>query len=397
MPLKRSLFVVAFATLPTLAAFSADPVPLSVEERLRILEQQVESLARENQALRKELQKPAPAAAPSLVQPGGHETKISVGGFLQAQAEFGAASDPRWSGVKDRFFFRRARVYLAGVVDDFDFKAELDLQGNTLGAATGQLARANEIFINWHRYAAANIRFGQLKPAFGGEALLSDGKMLTIERALSNDRLTDGRQLALAMAGDLFEKKLSYYALVANGNGSNVSANDNSKFQRSLRLIATPYSTANDKLTVAVDGLWTTDTGLGKSDLGLTGNSFTGSRDMWGIDGSWIHGPFELAGELLHGTFKPTNAVPSAKFEAEGWELTAAYFLVPAKLQAVLRREEFDPNTAIGGNTIRTTTFGFNYYIKGDDLKLMVDYLDGSVPGSTTDGGRFITRFQIVY
>ena len=50
---------------------------------------------------------------------------------------------------------------------DFDFKAELDLQGNSLGAATGLLARANEIYINWHKYPGASVRFGQIKAAFG--------------------------------------------------------------------------------------------------------------------------------------------------------------------------------------------------------------------------------------
>jgi hypothetical protein len=38
-----------------------------------------------------------------------------------------------------------------------------------------------------------------------------------------------------------------------------------------------------------------------------------------------------------------------------------------------------------------------NYYIKGEDLKVMIDYLDGSVPGSSNDGGRLLTRFQIIY
>ena len=370
---------------------------VSVEDRLARLEQRVEALVKENGDLKKQLgwKGSGPALLPSV---DGKESKLSLGGFLQGQAEFGHAADPRWAGVRDRFFFRRARLHMAGTfAEDFDFKAELDLQGNTLSAGTGQLARANEIFINWHKYDFANVRFGQLKPAFGGEALASDTKIFTIERSLSSDRLADGRQLAVGVMGDLLGKKLSYLAVVAEGNGANVSANDNSHFQKSVRVAFTPIATASDKLTLALDGLWSTDAGVAKSDFGFSGNLFSGQRTMQGVDLVWTHGLGELNFELLQGTFQPTSVIPFRKFHAEGWQATAAYYLVPAVLQAVVRQEEFQPNTALENNVIRTSTFGLNYYLKGQDIKFMLDYLDGHVPGSTTDGGRLLSRVQIIF
>lgn len=390
-----STFVFVLASL-SLAGLSAATTP-TVEERLKALEEQVRNLATENAQLKQQLGW-KDKTAPVLVQPGGKETKLVVGGFLQGQAEFGRASDPRWNGVRDRFFFRRARIHLAGnFAEDFDFKAELDLQGNTLSAGTGQLARANEIFINWHKYPFANLRFGQLKPAYGAEALAGDSKTIMIERSLSSDRLADGRQLAVGAAGDLFGKQVSYLAMVANGNGANVSANDNSKFAKSARVTYTPAATAAGKLVLGVDGLWTTDAGVTKSGFGLSGNLFTGTRRMSGADLAWTHGPFDLTAEWLHGVFRPATAIPAAKFKAEGWQATAACFVVPFRLQVVVRHEEFDPNTATGGNTIRSQTLGLNYFIKGDDIKLMLDYLHGRVPGSAADGDRLLSRVQIVF
>lgn len=366
----------------------------SVEERLQALENQVHQLAAENVALKKELGWKN-STPPVEVVPGANEDRLSVGGFLQAQGEFGRASDPRWNGTKDRFFFRRARIYLAGnVATDFDFKAELDLQGNSLSASTGLSARANEVFINWHKFSFLNLRFGQLKPAFGAEALMSDGKIHTIERSLSSDRLAESRQLSVGAAGDLFDKKFSYLAIVANGNGSNVSANDNNKFQKSLRFAYIPVATDSDKVLFGVDGLWTDDVGVSKPDLGLPGNVFTGRRTMRGVDGQWTHGRWDFSAEWLGGKFSPTT---SSSFTAEGWHVTGTFFVVPNKLQAVLREEQFDPNVNVGGNTIRTFTVGLNYFLKGDDLKLMIDYLDGHVPGSPNDGGRLLTRMQIIY
>ncbi len=391
----RWLAALVASGLALQAAAQSSP---TVEERLQALERQVHDLSQENAALKKDLGW-KDGALPVEVRPGGAEDRIAIGGFLQAQAEFGHATDNRFAGVKDRFYFRRARVYVAGTVaKDFDFKAEIDLQGNTLSAQpAGLTARANEVYVYWHRYPAVNLRFGQLKPAFGAEALSSDGKLYTAERSLSSDRLADGRQLAMGVTGDLLGKQLNYSAVVANGNGANTSANDNSHFQRSLRFAYTPVSTANDKLVLGMDGLWSTDSSLAKPDIDLGGYAFTGERFMHGWDFDWTHGRFDVNAEWLHGQFKPTNHLPAAEVDAAGWQATVAYFLIPSRLQAVLREEQFDPNTAIGGNTAKTFTYGLNIFLKGDDLKFMVNYLDGHLPGSATDGGRLITRLQIVY
>ncbi len=388
-PLSRyPVLLLALAAVS--AAAAGNP---TIEERLLALERQVQTLAAENAQLKQQLGGKE-STPPVLAQPGGKETKVTVGGFLQGQAEFGHASDTRWNGVKDRFFFRRARIYVAGsFAEDFDFKAELDLQGNTLGASTSNLARANEIFINWRKYPAANLRFGQLKPAFGAETLLSDTKMLTIERSLASERLTDGRQLAVGALGDLFGKKLSYYAVVAQGNGSNVSANDNNKFQQSARIVFTPISTAHDKVALGVNGLWTTDTGQrvtsgwpatcspGRAACPALMRSGRTARSSWAPSGSMAASVRRVAS---HSRPRAGTRQPPV-------------FSSPRELQAVYREESFDPNTATGGNTFRTHLFGLNYYVKGDDIKFGLDYLDGHVPGSTKDGGRVLSRVQVIF
>jgi phosphate-selective porin OprO/OprP len=375
-------------------AYSLHATDLSVEDRLKALELQVRNLGKENADLKMELGWKE-GAIPVLAQPTGKETRFSVGGFLQAQGEFGRAADPRWAGVKDRFYFRRARISVQGsFAEDFDFKAELDLQGSSLTAATGLLARANEIFINWHKYPEANVRFGQIKAAYGAEQLSSDTRGFTVERTLPNDRLTEGRQIGFCVNGEVFDKKIGYLFTLHNGNGVNVSANDNNKFQKAARVTFTPVANNGDRLVIGVSGLWTEDLGVAKSGFGFAGNLFTGERSAWAVDGSWHHGPLDLTTEWLHNTFKPAGA---AGFEADGWSVTAACFLLPAKVQGVLRHEEFDPNTGIGGNASHSWTVGLNYLIKGEDLRVMLDYIYGEVQGTTTDGGRVLTRMQVLF
>lgn len=389
---RSTLLLAVF--LPPLLLRAAEP---TVEERLRALEDRVGELARENAELKRQLGWKEDTA-PVLARPAGPVNRMSVGGFLQGQAEFGKAPDPRWNNVNDRFFFRRARIYVAGTyAEHFEFKAELDLQGNTLGASTGNLARANEVYLGWTGHPAANLRFGQLKPAFGGEQLMSDTKTHFIERTYGNDRLADGRNLALGLYGAAWDKRLGYSAVLANGNGSNVSANDNDRFQPSARLVFTPWEDADGSLAVAVNALRSTDRGLSKPGLGFTADAFTGRRRMWGVDALWKTRPVEVHAELLHGTFEPANAVPARELDARSWQVTGAWNLVPKRLQLALRREEFDPNTAVRGDAIRVWSYGLNYLFKGDDVKLLINWLDGRVPGSGQEGGRLLTRMQVVF
>lgn len=398
---RRLAFLLASVALAALARGAPDGAA-DWERRLADLERQVRTLARENDDLRRRLDGPAATPAPAPVagiRPAGKASSVVIGGFLQGQAEFGGASDPRWTGVRDRLFFRRARLHVAGsFTEQIDFKAELDFQGNTLGASTGNMARANEIFINWSRFEAANLRFGQLKPAFGAEALASDTKCLTIERSLASDRLTDGRQLAVGLAGSLAGKRFGYYAVLANGNGANVSANDNGKFQRSARVTWTPALPKDGgRLVVGLDGLWSEDAGVAKADFGFPGNSFTGRRTMSGVDVAWSWGRLDLNGEYLRGRFARTAPVAAPPQRAAGWQVTAAFFAVPSRLQVVARREAFDPNTAVAGNTFVTNTLGLTYLLKGDDLKFMVDFRRGRGPHVARDENRLLSRVQVAF
>jgi phosphate-selective porin len=368
----------------------------SMEQRLEALEGQVQALAKENAELKSELGWKGDTA-PVLARPGASENKLVVGGFLQAQGEFGHYPDARFNGTKNRLYFRRARIYLAGTfAEDFDFKTEVDLWGSSVVGGTGAGPKANDVFVNWHKYDAMNIRFGLLKPAFGAEALAPDTGILTIERTFPSDILAESRVTGLGLYGALFGKKVHYLAVGSNGTGATVGVADARSIQKSARITYTAMSTPDNKLTLGIDGMWTKDNNISRIGLGLTGNAFTGNRDLGGVDLQWIHGPLTIESEWLHGKFTPSSPSTVTPFSAEGWHVTAAYFLM-AKLQAVVREEQFDPNTEIGGNTSRTFTLGLNYLIKGDDLKLMVDYLHGSYPGSLNDGGRLLTRFQVMY
>ena len=70
---------------------------------------------------------------------------------------------------------------------------------------------------------------------------------------------------------------------------------------------------------------------------------------------------------------------------------------MPKKLQALVKYEMFNPNTSISGNQNEVWTFGLNYFVKGDDLKLSVNYLLGSPAAGPGNQGRLLTRVQVVF
>ncbi|MBP3924228.1 hypothetical protein J6E39_03195 [bacterium] len=58
----------------------------------------------------------------------------------------------------------------------------------------------------------------------------------------------------------------------------------------------------------------------------------------------------------------------------QGWYVTLGYHITK-KLEAILRYDEFDPDKKISNNNQREYTAGLNYYIKGQALKLILNYV----------------------
>jgi phosphate-selective porin OprO and OprP len=131
--------------------------------------------------------------------------------------------------------------------------------------------------------------------------------------------------------------------------------------------------------------------------FGFTGDNLTGDRRVWEVDTEFTLGRFELAGEYFRGNFKPLNSVPSNDFDSDGYYVSFAGYVVPKKLQAAVKFESFDPNKRLGGNTTDEWVFGLNYFIKGNDLKLQLNYHLGNPAGLEDNQGRLVCRAQLLF
>jgi len=344
---------------------------------------------------------------PVYVQQRGPELKLVLGGFIQTNFEDGdvSAFEGRFgqTALKDRFRLRRARIGLTGdFAENFDFKMEGDFE-NSDGTSPSNRTdfSGTDIWLNWHQFPGAQIKVGQYKAPFGLEQLTPDTSLFIIERSLPTGAITPERQIGVELWGKPFtnvwpEQKdlLTYYAGIFNGNGRNINNNDNNNFMYVGRLELMPFKgkifgqTSSLKLGGDVlnsrddKGTNISPSGnlLVNSDGSLSSFVLPGAdeRTAWSVD-AWLNiGPFDLIGEYLEEYVdgRTVAGVPPGftNFTTSGFQITAAYFLIPKKLQLAVRWEDLNPGQ-MGNDGIHSITGGLNYYIHGDDLKLMVDYI----------------------
>jgi phosphate-selective porin OprO and OprP len=435
---KKIIIRAAGASLAAIISLAAQPLGAqtrSESERLQKLERAVEQLQHRNAELEQEvagLKKQAGVAPegrmktkvtydgktyvekavveeeklPVYVQQRGPELKLVLGGFIQMNFEDGdvSAFEGRFgqTALKDRFRLRRARINLTGdFAEQFDFKVEGDFgQGDGLNSNRTAFS-ATDIFVNWHQFAEANVKVGQWKAPFGLEQLTPDTTIYIIERSLPTGAITPDRQIGAQLWGKPFaniwpdgKDLLTYYAGIFNGNGRNVSVNDNNNFMYVGRLESTLFKSKmwgqESSLKLGADVLNSRDdagTNISQSlnllvnaDGSLSPFVLPGAdeRTAWGVDAWFKLGPFDLIGEYLeeYVNGRTVNGVPPgfADFTTSGYYITAGYFLIPKKLQAAVRWEDLNPGQK-GNDGIHSITGGLNYYIHGDDLKLMVNYI----------------------
>src|SRR5256886_4839085 len=435
----KKCFVAQISTLILIMLLAVHPLgaqTASESERLQKLERAVEQLQKRNADLEQEvsgLKKQATSTAevaakmktkvtydgkkyiekavveekpPVFVVQRGSEIKLVLGGFIQVNFEDGdvSAFEGRFgeTALKDRFRLRRARINLTGdFAEQFDFKIEGDFgQGDGLNSDRNAFS-ATDIFVNWHQFPEAQIKVGQWKAPFGLEQLTPDTALYFAERSLPTGAITPDRQIGAELWGKPFtsiwpdqKDLLTYYAGIFNGNGRNITVNDNNNFMCVGRLELQPFKgkIAGQKsfLKLGGDVLNSRDeqgvnisqsSNLLVNDDGSLSPFVLPSADQrtaWSVD-AWLEvGPFDLIGEYLQERVqgRTVNGVPPefANFTTDGFYVTGAYFLIPKKLQAVVQWQYLNPGQK-GNDGLYSILGGLNYYIHGDDLKLMVNYI----------------------
>jgi phosphate-selective porin len=144
-----------------------------------------------------------------------------------------------------------------------------------------------------------------------------------------------------------------------------------------------------------VAGLW--DDGDSSAEVAFNGFHYdpkvagTPGRVAWGVDGAVTIGKFTTEAEYLKSEY---DYATSADRDADGWWIASIWTPNPV-WQGVVRYGSSDPDNGVSDDDSRLWTFGVNYRISGDDLKLSLNYLVGEDPDG--HGDRLLSRLQVKF
>lgn len=224
---------------------------------------------------------------------------------------------------------------------------------------------------------AVNLKFGQFKVPFSLESTTSSADIETINRSQPVLKLSPGQDIGASgrdIGAVIFGKTsiIEYQVGVFNGAGIN-KADTNEKKDWAGRVVVHP--TGFLALGASVyDGAYSASAAAPEE-----------KRDRAGIDMAVLTGPFSIKGEYI-------RASDGAVLK-EGWYLQGGYFILPKKLQGVLKIDAYNPDTEADSARTNLWTAGLNWLFTAR-TKLMANleiYKDAA--GKTTNTA-FLAHFQ---
>ncbi len=184
---------------------------------------------------------------------------------------------------------------------------------------------------------------GQFRVPFSLESVLSSTILETTERSrvVNVARRDIGAQLDWRIP-----ERLVLQAAVVNGDGPNRAANLDNRTAYFARALVTPVKGFD------------------------VGGAVAGYSDSTGTD--------------LQAVYRVTRWTARAEYIRErnrrtdvntrGWYALAAYNAIPRRVQLIGRVEQFDPSDRVATDRSTGCLLGLQYFIRGDDFKVMWDY-----------------------
>ena len=346
--LRTLIALLAFSTLA-----AAQNAPSEVEQLLDLLVAKNVLTSAEADQFRARLKKTAtppvsatePAASSQTAPPPVAATQadpkgtslsfknVNISGFVQ-----GRFTEAR--GTTNTFEIRRARLIFDGKL------------GDTIGyliQIEGVKPQLLDARLDFKPLPQFGVSIGQFKIPFSTESITSDNLLPFIERstvvnsfAPGRDNGSIGRDIGLQFSGKVLHGKnvdrLEYFVALFNGNGINVK-DDNHYKDTAARVVLRPLR-----------------------QLALMANYYNGatgvqqlSKERFGAEFSFAHGPITAAGEYIWGHDGPIHR--------NGWYALTALRL-SQKWEGVFRFDNFSPHQHTPTlTTVNNYVMGANYYL----------------------------------
>jgi phosphate-selective porin len=286
-------------------------------------------------------------------------------------------------GKNDSFDIRRARLDIKGDLSEgFDYRFQGDFAGSS--------AKLLDATFGYKVNPYLKLTAGQFKIPFSQENLTSSPKLETINRSQVVEALVarskdvignqNGRDIGVQASGSFLQTDDRYlfdYAVgVFDGAGINASDNNDRK-DFAGRIVVHPIQGLD------IGGsFYTGDDRWGKNS---TSNQ---TRDRVGIECAYVYKSLNLKGEYIRGKDGSTKK--------DGWYLQSGYYIIPNKVQGVLKYDTFDPDRETDNDKTNVSTLGLNWYVNKWAF-LQVDYEFKDEQGTKVDNDVFSTQLTLQF
>lgn len=317
-------------------------------------------------------------------------SKLKVSGYLQAQFVDDERSRNELAGAGtrnlDQFSVRRARVkFTYQMTPSSRFVLQPDVTSSGVTLKDGYV-EFTEPWTSWKHTLTA----GQFNWPFGFEIMYSSSAREVAERSRVVRTLFPGeRDRGVMLSGLGLGERLSYRVALVNGTGTTQSFDANKRKDLVARL---GYSFG--PLDVGASGYRGAD--LVATSTSSTGREF--ARERYGIDVQWatpVPG-LGLRGEYITGKQAPASGTArTASHDVDGWYFYAIQNL-GTRHQFVVRFDQYDPDTDIAGNAIRTINPAYVFHWDAHS-KVMASYEAIETQSSDPGDDVFTLRYQFSF
>ncbi|HEX6737241.1 MAG TPA: porin [Vicinamibacteria bacterium] len=321
---------------------------------------------------------------------------------------------------KGSFRLRRAKFKLEGWFYKPELEYEVQLNWPDV-SGTPPARMLEDADIDWDLSKAKNkafrIRFGQFKAAYGRQQITSSGAQQFVDRASTDDRYNPGRETGVSLWGTLGVNKLDWRLMASNGNGRSQTANDNTKYLLTARVMWQPNGVT--RMNQWASGLLLTEGDLGDSTdkplFAIAGNWAQNDRsnattgidlkdDQFGGDYTFKFKGFASVGEYHHRKSKPETG---AKFNDKGFLVQASYAVKAPKMgpaafwEVAGRYVKIDPSSLRSGDDREELGVALNYYYNKHNLKVQADWRqlkdDAANAGAGTKNQEIRLQTQFIF
>jgi phosphate-selective porin OprO/OprP len=427
-----------------------DSVPVTLEERVNRLDQEVRVLKRLRElaadstvaAAKDKISATAGSKDGFSIKSADGKFAVRLKGLLQTDGRFflGDSAVP----ATNTFLIRRARPILEGTVGKYlEFRVQPDFgQGTTVLFDAYSDVKVSPAFA---------VRVGKFKPPVGLERLQSAGDIVFAERTMATN-LVPNRDVGLQLSGDIATGTFAWQVGIFNGvpdlgNGDG-DVSDAKDF--AARVFVQPFragtlaglglgvggSTGLERGSPAAPALASYRTPGQQTFFRYRADAVTvansayadGRRSRLAPQAYFYTGPLGLLAEYTLSWQSLTSAGTTAKLEHNAWQATGSFFLTGEKnsFRSATPKQPFDPkagafgalelaaryseldlddatfpvfaNPATAASKAKAWAVGLNWYL-AKAVKVVVDYehttfAGGAATGDREDENFVVTRVQ---